>query len=233
MNAAAGGGSFLTLPALIFTGLPSVIANASSTVALLPGAMTSSWIYRREVRTFEGPPVKALLALSILGGLIGALLLLFTPSTTFDKILPWLLLAGTLIFAFGPQAGAYIRKVITIGNPTLLTAQLLLAVYGGYFGGAVGIMMLAVWGLLGLTSLKSLNAVKTLMVGAANAIASVCFIVAQKISWPETLLLLVAGVIGGYLGARATQRIPVFWLRTIVITISATMTVVFFIRSFK
>ncbi len=195
MNAAAGGGSFLSLPALVFAGLPSVTANASSTVALLPGALTSSWVYRYQVREFRGPRIGTMLAVSIAGGLIGALLLLFTPSKTFSHILPWLLLTGTLAFAFGRQAGAQLRKVIQIGPATLLCAQLVLGIYGGYFGGAVGIMMMAVWQLLGITDLKALNAVKTIMV------AAVCFVIAGKIAWPETLLMLIASVTGGYLGA--------------------------------
>lgn len=233
MNAAAGGGSFVTLPALIFAGLSPVIANTSSTVALLPGALTSSWIYRGEVKNFKGPPVQVLLAMSLLGGLIGALLLLFTPSQTFDRLLPWLLLIGTVVFAFGKQAGAMLRKVIAIGPATLVVAQLLLAVYGGYFGGAVGLMMMAVWQLLGIVNLKALNAVKTQMVAAANAIAVICFIVAGKVAWPETLLMLVAGVMGGYLGARIAQRLSERWLRAGIITISAAMTLAFFLARSK
>ena len=233
MNAAAGGGSFVTLPVLIFAGLSSVTANTSSTVALLPGALTSSWIYRGEVKNFKGPSVRILLAMSLLGGLIGALLLLFTPSQIFDRLLPWLLLTGTVVFAFGKQAGAMLRKVVAIGPATLVVAQLLLAVYGGYFGGAVGIMMMAVWQLLGIADLKALNAVKTQMVAAANAVAVVCFILAGKVAWPETLVMLMAGVIGGYLGARTAQRLPERWLRGGIIAISAAMTLAFFLAQNK
>src|SRR4051812_6201758 len=149
MNAAAGGGSFVTIPAMVFVGLPSVAANASSTVALLPGTLASAWAWRRDFQSFEGIPLWWLIAISLGGGLLGAVLLLVTPQRAFDDLLPWLLLTGTLAFAFGRQFGTALRSKVRIGRGAVLAAQVILAIYAGYFGGGVGIMMMAVWSLLG------------------------------------------------------------------------------------
>src|SRR2546423_6527604 len=133
MNAVAGGGSFVTFPSLVAAGLPSVGANASSTVALFPGQLTSAYAYRREIRSFEGLSMRVLVPLSLAGGICGALLLLFTPQSTFDRVIPWFLLAGTIAFAFGPRLGPALRRFLHIGARTLLVLQFALAVYGGYF----------------------------------------------------------------------------------------------------
>src|SRR5437588_10628873 len=156
MNAVAGGGSFLTFPALVFTGVPSIIANATSTVALCPGVLASAWAYRKEVGELK-IPLRPAVAVSIAGGITGALLLLFTAQRTFDVIIPWLLLAATIAFAIGPRITSAIRRKSWIGPKTLIVAQFLLGVYGGYFGGAVGIIMLAVWSLAGLRAIRVEN----------------------------------------------------------------------------
>src|SRR4051794_31496011 len=151
MNAAAGGGSFVTLPAMVAVGVPPVEANTSSTVALFPGGLASAVAYRDDLTPLGGLPLRPLAPVTLAGGLAGALLLLLTPAGAFDRIVPWLLLAGSLAFAFGGRAGAALRRVVRIGPPALLACQFLLGVYGGYFGGAVGIMMMAAWGLFGVS----------------------------------------------------------------------------------
>lgn len=232
MNAAAGGGSFVTLPALIFAGVPSVAANASSTVALFPGAAASVWAYRDDFRRFEGVPMPLLLAISLGGGLAGALLLLFTPQATFDGLVPWLLLIGTLAFAFGRQAGEWLRRHLRIGAKTLMAAQLALGVYAGYFGGAVGIMTLAVWSLIGLTDIKAMNAAKTLFVGVTNSVAVICFIVAGLIHWPQTLIMLLGAVAGGYSGARVARRLDPAHLRLGISVFNTLITALFFLKTY-
>jgi uncharacterized protein len=231
MNAAAGGGSFVTLPAMIFAGLPSVEANASSTVALFPGAMASVLAYRDDFRPFELVSLRLMLAVSLVGGLVGALILLLTPSKTFDAIVPWLLLVGTLVFAFGVRVGMWLRRFIRIGPRTLLCCQFLLGIYCGYFGGAVGIMTLATWSLLGMTDIKAMNATKTLVVGATNAVAVVCFVVAGKVWWPQTCVMLVAAVVGGYAGARFARRLSPHRLRMGITGFNFLITAVFFWRA--
>lgn len=233
MNALAGGGSFVTLPALMFAGVPSVSANASSTVALLPGAATSAWAYRRDYRGFEQVSMRAMVAVSLTGGLAGALLLMFTPSRAFDFIVPWLLLVGSLAFAFGRQAGAWLRRRMRIGRPALLLAQGALAVYGGYFGGAVGIMMMAVWSLLGHDDLRALNASRTLLVGATNVVAVLCFTAAKLVWWPQTLVMLVAAALGGYLGAHGARRLPVPVVRLLISAFGFSMTALLFWRAWS
>jgi uncharacterized membrane protein YfcA len=230
MNAVAGGGSFLTFPALVFTGVPSIVANASSTVALMPGSAASAWAFRREYRSFEGVSFRAMLAVSLAGGIAGALLLLLTPQRTFDFVIPWLLLAATLTFTFAPAITPRLRKLVRIGPRTLVAVQAVVAVYGGYFGGAIGIMMLSAWSLFGLTDLKQMNATKTILSAAMNAVAVVCFVVAGKVWWPQTLVMLVAAVVGGWLGAHAARRVDQRYVRYTIIAISSAMTIVFFAR---
>jgi hypothetical protein len=221
----------VTLPALVFAGLPSVTANASSTVALYPGSLTSTWAYRQDLSGFGGVPLTALAGTSIAGGLLGAVLLLVTPEVAFNRIVPFLLLLATLTLAFGREAGARLRQVVRIGPATVLPAQFLLAIYGGYFGGAVGIMMMAVWSLLSNADLKAMNPAKTLLVAATNTIAVLCFVAAGAVAWPETLAVLVSGAVGGYFGARAALRMDPRHIRIGVTLIAAGMTAAFFIRA--
>jgi len=230
MNAAAGGGSFVSFPAMIFAGVPPVYANASSTVALFPGAVTSGWAYRNLLGGIGGVTLPVLLIVSVVGGLLGAVLLLATPQGAFNVLVPWLLLLATLAFAFGRQVGAWLRRVIRIGRATTLAAQFLLAIYGGYFGGAVGIMMMAVWSLLGAGDLRQMNPTKTVLVGAMNGVAVLYFVVAGAVVWPQTLAMLFAAAVGGYAGARIAMRLDQRWLRAGVIAISGLVTLSFFLR---
>jgi uncharacterized membrane protein YfcA len=231
MNAAAGGGSFVTLPALIAAGVPSVAANASSTVALFPGSFASALAYRDDFRRFEGVSVRTMLAISMAGGLAGAVLLMMTSSRVFDVVVPWLLLVGTLAFAFGRRLGAALRKRVRIGPRVVLAGQFVLGVYGGYFGGAVGIMMMAMWSLVGIDDIRAMNAAKSLLVGATNAVAVICFVAAGLVWWPQTGAMLVAAVVGGYGGARVARRIPPATLRVGISVFNALMTAVFFWRA--
>ncbi len=230
MNAAAGGGSFVSFPAMIFAGVPPVFANASSTVALFPGAVTSGWAYRKALGGVGGVTLPVLLAVSVLGGLLGAALLLATPAGAFAALVPWLLLLATLAFAFGRQAGVALRRIVRIGRATTLAVQFVLAVYGGYFGGAVGIMMMAIWGLLGTSDLKQMTATRTVLVGAMNAMAVLYFVAAGAVAWPQTLAMLFAAALGGYAGARLAMRLDARWLRAGVIAISSAITLSFFLR---
>ena len=230
MNAVAGGGSFLTFPALVFTGVPSIVANASSTVALMPAAAASAWGFRHHFRDFEGVSFRSMLAVSLVGGVSGALLLLLTPQRLFDGAIPWLMLVATLAFAFGPRLTPVLRRMVHIGPRTLVAVQLLVAVYGGYFGGAIGILMLSAWSLFGLTDLRQMNATKTILAAAMNGVAVVCFVIAGKVWWPQTLVMLAGAVAGGWLGAHAGRRIDQKLVRIAIIFISVTITIVFFVR---
>jgi uncharacterized membrane protein YfcA len=231
MNSVAGGGSFLTFPALVFTGVPSIVANATSTVALFPGALASSWAYRHDFKGLERIPLKPALAVSIAGGIVGALLLLFTAQRTFDIIIPWLMLAATIVFALGPRVLKKLKRQSWMGTRTLIAFQFLAGIYGGYFGGAVGIIMLAVWSLAGMRDIHAMNGGRTLLGGVMNAAAVVCFIIAGKIWWLPTSIMLVAAVAGGYMGARFAKRIDPAWIRGFVIVVGLAATAAFFLRS--
>jgi uncharacterized protein len=231
MNSVAGGGTFVTLPALTLAGLPATVGNASSTVALFPATLASSWAYRHDVEPLDDVATGALLTLSLLGGLIGALLLLSTPERAFMLIVPWLLLAATIALASGPRLGQALRRVgLRMGRRSLFFAQFILGIYGGYFGGAVGLMMLAVWTVFTRVELRSMTPLRVLMVAAANGVAVICFALSGNIRWRETLVVMAGGIVGGYLGAHAGRRLPAPLLRALILTITIVTTAGFFLR---
>jgi uncharacterized membrane protein YfcA len=233
MNALAGGGSFVALPSLVAVGVPSVSANASSTFALYPAGLASAWVYRDGLRQVCGVPLRPTLIVTLIGGFAGSLLLLWTPGTLFDRVLPWLLLVATLALAFGRQLGPALRARVPNGVPApiILLMQLVLGVYGGYFGGGVGLMMTAAWSMLDGADIKALNAPRTLMVSAANTVAMLCFVVAGAISWPSALALGAGAIAGGYGGAHIGRRLDPTVVRAATITLAVSMTIVFFVRA--
>lgn len=233
MNSVAGGGSFITLPVLIFTGIPSVSANASSTVALFPGSIAGAWAYRSECARFSGAPLKPMLAVSLVGGLCGALLLRITPTAIFDRAIPWLLLVGTAAFAAGPRLGTLMGWKAGMRPVPLLAAQAVLGVYGGYFGGAVGIMMMAVWNLFGITDIRAMNGAKTLLVGVTNAAAVLCFAATGLVWWPQAAAMMAGAVIGGYSGAHCARRINPARLRMGITIFNVIITAIFFMKSIR
>lgn len=232
MNAMTGGGSFVTLPALIAAGVPSVAANASSTIALYPGGLASAWVYRGGLDRIAGVPLRPTLVATLAGGLVGALLLLWTPGVLFDRVLPWLLLAATLALAFGRQLGPALRARFRAGTGTLLTIQFLLGLYGGYFGGAVGLMMMAAWNLLDGADVKTLNPARTLLVSAANSIAVLCFAISGIVHWRAALLVAIGAAVGGYLGAVLGKRLPAGLVRIATVLLALAMTLTFFLRAY-
>lgn len=232
MNALAGGGSFVTLPALIAVGVPSVTANTTSTVALFPGQLTSAWTYRDGLGPIGPVSLQRLLLTTFVGGVIGALLLLRTPITAFDVILPWLLAIATLTLAFGRQLGEAWRSRWHISAPLVVVVQFGLGIYGGYFGGGVGIMMMAVWSLLSDRTLKSFNAPRTLLVCAANTVAVFIFIAANAVRWREALVMLAGAVVGGYCGANIGRRAPAGVIRVGTLLLSVGITLAFFARAY-
>jgi uncharacterized membrane protein YfcA len=232
MNALAGGGSFVSLPALVAAGVPSVSANASSTVALYPGGVASAWVYRDGLKDVGGVPLAPSLATTVVGGLVGALLLLFTSNAAFDRILPWLLLDATVVLVLGPRLGALLRQRFRAGRTTVLIIQFALGVYGGYFGGAVGLMMMAAWSLLDTADVKQMAPARTLMVTGANTIAVICFALAGAVWWVQTAAVAVGALAGGYVGAWLGKRLPAKLVRGGTILIAAAMTIAFFIRAY-
>ncbi len=234
INSVAGGGSFFTLPALIGCGLPVVLANATSTVALWPGTLASFGAYRSELAARRRLGL-TLAAVSIFGGIVGAWILLHTPAATFDQLLPWLTLFATGLFAYGRRLAA--RFKLTLGEHDDIRSlvktsalQFVIAVYGGYYGAGAGIMMLAVLSLLGMTNIHAMNALKTLLSVAFNGAAVVLFIARGFVLWPEALTMMAGAIVGGYGGAWLARRLPAAWVRGFVIATGVLTTVYFFWR---
>ena len=232
MNALAGGGSFVSMPALVALGLPSPLANATSNVALQPGAMAAAWSFRGGLEPLGGIGVGTLAAITFAGGLAGSALLVVTPTRTFDIIIPWLLLVAFLAIAFGKRAADWLRARVTIGAPTLMAAQALLGLYGGYFGGGVGMMTTATYGLLAGVPPHRLMAPRTLMLAVANTAAAIIFIWAGMVRWSVCLPMLGGAVVGGWLGARLGSRLPPRAIRLWTLAITAATTIIFFVRAY-
>lgn len=232
MNGVAGGGSFVTLPALIAVGVPSVNANATSTVALVPSALASAYAYRKDFAGFPQVPFTTMTAVSVFGGACGALLLAITPQHVFDFIVPWLLLFGVVAFAFGRQAGEWLRERVHVGPRALLAAQFCLGVYGGYFGGAVGIMMMAAWSLMTTKSLAAMQPARNLLNAAMNATASLLFILGGLVWWRPMLAMLVGAVVGGYLAAHYARRVDPAKARVAISLFNACITAAIFWKTY-
>lgn len=232
MNALAGGGSFVTLTALVAAGLPSVAANATSTVALYPGGATSAWVYRSGLTPVGGLRLGPTLIATLVGGFVGAILLLVTPSSAFDRVIPWLLLAATATLATGPRFGPALRGRLRVGPGSLVAVQFGLGVYGGYFGGAVGLMMMATWSLIDDADVKALNPPRTVMVTAANTVAVLCFAFAGVVDWRSALPVGAGAIAGGYGGARLGKLLPPRSVRTATVVLASALTVIFFSRAY-
>jgi uncharacterized membrane protein YfcA len=234
MNAVAGGGSFLTFPSLLLAGVGPIAANATSTVALWPGSVASIRGYREDLPR-DRATLLPLAGISLLGGLLGALLLLGTPERTFARLVPFLLLGATLIFAFGARAT---RRWHAHGPPTrarlagIALLQLAIAVYGGYFGGGIGILMLAGLALLGMTDIHAMNGLKVLLGALINGIAVAAFALAGVVAWSVALPMAVGAVAGGYGGARWARRVAPATVRHIVIAIGLALSALFFARTY-
>lgn len=233
INAVAGGGTFLTFPSLTFSGLSLLAANATSTVALWPGTVSSAVALRKEWAVFGTRLIRFLL-ISLIGGLAGALLLLRLSPGALGRVFPYLLLTATLLFAFKSR----LERVRTGDQPERPASGWLqslalfaVAVYGGFFGGGMGIMLMATFSLLGMADVRHANALKVLLTMVVNGISVVTFVVADIVVWPSALVMVGGSVMGGYLGALYARRVSPGRLRTIIVVIGLTLTVYFFLRS--
>jgi len=237
LNAVAGGGTFITLPSLIVAGVLPINANATSTVALWPGTVASIWAYRKELAQQRRLLVLVLSVASLIGGVLGAELLLSTSQSTFVILLPYLLLVATLLFALSGPITARLRKRRTQGSRLswytlsgVSLLQLVIAIYGGYFGGGIGILMLATLGLMGMENIHEMNAMKTLLTACINGVAVIIFVIRGVVVWPEAIVMLIGAIIGGYGGAFYARKIDQRWIRGFVILVGVTMTIYFFVR---
>lgn len=231
LNAVGGGGTFVALPALVAFGLPPVTANALSRIALVPGAATSAWVLRRDRRPVGGTSTRALTVTSVLGGAVGAGLLLVLPASSFDVLAPWLLAFATVVLAFGRRLT--LGRTLDMGPRAVLASQFVLAIYGGYFGGAVGIMMLATWHIGVGQDPATGNPMRVTQLAAIFLSATGLFLIASDALRTPVILLamLIGAVVGGFVGAHVARRIPARVLNATVLTIATAMTVLYFVQS--
>ncbi len=228
LNAIAGGGSFLTFPALVFVGVPPLSANATSAMAVSPGYLGSTLGFQSQLRALPTALLRREMLTAALGGLLGACLLLLTPARLFAGIVPWLLLLATALFALGPRLSALGQGQ---GQPRLRQPGLLLvSIYGGYFNGGLGILLMALYTLAGESRLSTVNALKNLNSLVLSLLSVAAFAVAGAIAWPQALWMMAWATLGGWLGARLAQRLPVVWVRRCVISAGLAMSAVFFSR---
>lgn len=228
INSVAGGGTLLTFPTLIWMGVPSLVANATSTVGLVPGALSGAWGYRREVRE-SSQWLKWLLPASFLGGIAGGVLLVGTPPAFFDKIVPLLVLGATLLFMVQGPVSAWVQRNATergLSHTWIAAgAQLVIAIYGGYFGAGMGILMLSALSLLHLGSIHRMNGLKSLAGACINGVASAVFIAKGLVRWEIALLMAGGSILGGYLAADAARKLGQQTIRRIVIAVGLVATV--------
>ena len=232
MNALAGGGTFATLPALIAIGLPANIANATSNVALLPGAAASAHGYRDELAPLGGVDWRVLAAITFVAGLAGSILLVLTPTRAFDLIIPWLLLIALIAMLGGKRAADWLAARVTIGPRSLLAVQALLGVYGGYFGGGVGLMMTALYGLLAGIGVRAMFAPRTMMLAVANSAAALVFVATGMVRWPAALPMIAGAILGGWGGALIGRALPPLLVRWWSLAVTGATTAVFFARAY-
>ncbi|MFM8863972.1 MAG: sulfite exporter TauE/SafE family protein [Limnohabitans sp.] len=228
LNAIAGGGSFLTFPALVFAGVPPVAANATSAMAVSPGYLGSTLGFRSELRSVPACLLRREVGVAALGGLLGAGLLLLTPARVFAGVVPWLLLLATALFALGPRIA---RLSGGAGHPRWrLPGLLAVAVYGGYFNGGLGILLMALYTLSGESRLNTVNALKNLNSFVLSLLSVVAFSLAGAIVWSQAVWMMLWATAGGWAGARLARRLPTPWVRMLVIATGLVMSAVFFVR---
>ena len=237
LNAVAGGGSFIAFPALLFTGVPPVPANATNTVALWTGLAFSGGAFRHHLKVQRGILV-TLATVSLIGGICGAVLLLRTPAHTFLRILPWLMLVATTLFIFGPRLtrANEARVPQAHGTGAIIAAaffQLLVGIYGGYFGGGMGFVILAMLSAFGMADIHEMNALKIVLSSATNGIAVLIFILKHAVFWPQALVMICGAALGGYFGAHYSLRLPKLWVRRFVIAVGVGMTAYFFVHAYE
>jgi uncharacterized membrane protein YfcA len=219
VNAIAGGGTLITFPALLATGVPAVAANATNTVALFPGQLASSVAYKAHLAD-ERRRAVVLAIPSLLGGILGAWLLLALPERSFEVVVPWLIVFACLVLAFQGQLKQVVSRAKHANHPAALWfAQLLISIYGGYFGAGIGILMLAAMGIMLPSSIQHANALKVLFSLLINGIAAVIFAVMGAVYAPEAALMAAASIAGGFLGARLAQRLPPVAMRGFAIAV--------------
>ena len=232
MNAIAGGGTFLSFPALLAAGVPPVMANASNAVALWPASLSSAYAFRRELKRHRGVLAGLSLA-ALVGGAAGGLLLLATSDRSFSALIPWLMLTATLLFAASGRISAWLdrrRGQRRRSGPLATLFQLAVSVYGGFFGAGMGIVMIAALAIQGHEDPSAINAIKNWLSSIIYSVAVLTFVTAGAVSWPHTAVMLVAATLGGYGGAAVSRRVPAPLMRRLIVAIGSLLTINYFLE---
>jgi uncharacterized protein len=235
LNAVAGGGSFITFPALIFTGISPIAANATNTTAMWVASLASVGAYRRDFAV-ERRVLVILTIASLVGGTLGSIALLYMPPDIFKKLIPYLLLLATCVFIFGETFKKWVQSGGKPGKEKppkmiyLVIAQLSIAIYGGFFGAGAGILMLAALTLFGFKEMNTMNALKSFLGTCFNGIAVLLFIFAGLVAWPQAVLMSIGGSLGGYVLARFARKLSPGIIRWFVSIVAVGMTTYFFIK---
>jgi len=230
LNALAGGGTLVTFPALLLAALNPIDANASSVVALFPATFAGAWAYRRSMFDVTEVNVTSLSVLSLIGGLLGALLLLWTPTSLFAVLVPWLVLFATVVFAAGNFAPLDLIRRLKLDSRGALVAHFVISIYGGYFGGGIGFLLLAALTLFGMRDINAMNGLKMALVGMMSLASIAAFIVADVIRWREVLPMIPAAVLGAFAAAHVAQRLDQRLVKGLVIALGTAVTGYFFWR---
>ena len=228
-NALAGGGSFVTLPTLILSGLSPLAANITSTVALFPAQIASGLAGRQLVTGADKLSFRWLFAISIAGGALGGLLLLNTPSSVFARLVPWLVLFATAAFAWGSFSRKKSVATVHLGPMGAGVSQFIISIYGGYFGGGIGFLMMAALTMAGLPT-RNAGATKNALAGVINAAAVALFVLSPELHWKEAIALSAGAIIGGLLGAFALHRVNEKVLRIVIVCIGIALTIGLFVK---
>lgn len=231
LNTIAGGGTFLTFPALVYAGIPPVVANATSAIAVFPGYLGGALGFRKEIAAFDRSLLIRLTLVTLAGGLAGSLLLMVSSNRTFSFIVPFLLLAATLVFLFGETIRSWAADRKTAVTAFGAGGLFIVSVYGGYFNGGLGIVLLALFALWGMQDIHEMNGLKNALSFALSAISVAAFTVGGFVEWKEGLVMAASATVGGYAGAPLARAIPKHFLRFIVAAVGFTMTAIFLYRA--
>ena len=232
VNAIAGGGTFLTFPALVWAGVPPVSANATSAVSVFPGYLGSALGYVKELKSISRAQMLRLIGVTFLGGLIGSQLMLMSSNQVFSAIVPFLLFFATTVFVYGKQIKAWAERHANGMKPEGLFGLFLVSIYGGYFNGGLGIVLLSLFALWGWRDIHLMNGLKSGLSFALTAISVTAYSLAGIVVWDMAVVMMVAAVIGGYAGAHVAKAIPAKVVRGIVTVIGYGMSLIFLIRLF-
>ncbi len=236
LNAVAGGGSFIGFPSLLFAGVPPVPSNVTNNIAMWTGAIASGSAYRDRLDVPRRILIPLLIA-TVLGGIVGALLLLQTSAHALMRMIPWFLLLATLLFAFGKKLARSGRLNLGHGATTTAVAitsvlQFFISVYGGYFGAGMSIMVLAMLSAAGMVDIHAMNALKSVLQIAVTGVAGLYFVFARAVYWPQAIVMMLGALIGGYFGAQFAKRVPQPLLKALVVLVGTGLTIYFFVKTY-